>query len=94
MLVWYALAPACTQATPGCTGTEFVEVLNTSIPTDNKRAILIAAGPARAGQTRPAVDLSHLLDSDENSNALIQNRIFKQLPVDTVSNDQILIVAP
>jgi len=86
-LIWYAVAPAC--APPGC-----ITVQNTPTPNNNKEAILIAAGPPLAGQTRPPPPpiVSNLLDSAENSDGL--NLIFEQLPVDILSNDQILVVSP
>lgn len=95
LLVWYAIAPACTQANPNCSGPGgFIDVLNTSGTTNNKQAIVIAAGPLRSGQNRtPAAGfLSDLLDDGENSDD--SNLVFKKLPVDANSNDQILIVAP
>ena len=95
LLVWYAVAPACSQATPNCSGPGgFVDVRNTAGTTNDKQAIVVAAGPLRSGQNRTptAGALSDLLDSAENSDD--SNLVFEKLPVDTNSNDQILIVAP
>lgn len=90
-LVWYAPAPACTQASPGCSGSGFIEVLNTTAPTDDKQAVLIAVGPALAGQSRPAASESDLFESIENGNG---DAVFEKLPIDGSRNDQILVVAP
>jgi len=95
-LIWYALASACTQANPGCSGTGFIQVNNTPAPTNDKRAILISAGPIRisAGQNRtfPVSGLTDLLDSVENTND--PDLVFESLPNAAASNDQIRIVAP
>jgi hypothetical protein len=89
LLVWYAVAPACTQATPNCAGPGgFVTVDGTA----DKQAIVITAGPRRSGQSRPAGLLSDLLDAGVNNDGT--NLIFQKLPLDANSNDQILIVAP
>ena len=93
LLIWYALAPACTQPTPNCSGTNYVDVRNTPGTTNDKQAVLIAAGPMRTGQTHsPAASLGDLLDSAQNSDNA--DLVFEKLPVDNTSNDQILIVAP
>jgi len=91
--LWYAPAPACTQPTPNCSGVGFVDVRNTPATTNDKRAVLIAAGPVLPlGQNRPASALSDLLDSSENSDNI--NLVFEKLPIDAASNDRVLIVAP
>lgn len=93
LIVWYAMATACTHVTPGCTGTGFVEVLNTPGTTNDKQAVVIAAGSVRTGQDRsPADNLDDLLDSSVNSD--YANQVFEKLPVNSLSNDQILIVTP
>jgi hypothetical protein len=92
LLVWYAPAPACTQPGPGCTaGGGLIDVANTAAPTGNKQAVLLAAGPVTGVQSRPATGPGDLLDSMENWN---KDTSFVKLPIDAVSNDQILIVAP
>jgi len=97
-LIWYAIAPACTQTSPGCTpGGSFVHVNNAPGPVD-KHAILISAGRIRAGQIRPPLplplaDLTHLLDSAENADDH-PDLLFDLLPINAASNDQIKIVAP
>jgi len=93
LLVWYALAPACTQVDPNCSAPlkGFINVLNTPAPA-NKNAILIAAGPKLlVTQNRPAVQLSDLLDNVANYD---NNLAFDKRPIDAASNDQFLIVAP
>jgi len=86
-LIWYAVAPAC--APPAC-----ITALNTPTPNNDKAAILLAAGPPLAGQLRPPLPpmINNLLDSAENSDGI--NLIFERLPVDSLSNDQLLVVFP
>lgn len=94
LLVWYAVAPACGPLTPDCSGSGFLEVINTPAPTDNKQAIVIAAGAVRGGQNRSpaASNLTDLLDDAENNDDT--NLEFSRLPVDINNNDQLLIVTP
>ncbi len=91
LLVWYAPAPACVLLTPDCSGSGKIQVRNTPVPDDDKEAVLLAAGAALSGQSRPALSLGDLLDDSENKN---NDTVFSRLPVDAASNDQVQVVAP
>lgn len=92
LLVWYAPAPACIQANPGCMTGGLIEVTNTPGTTTDKQAVLLAPGPAIGAQSRsPVTSITDLLDNIENRNG---DMTFAKLPLDTNSNDQILVVAP
>lgn len=92
--IWYAVAPACTQPWPNCSGSGFVTVNNLPAPNNNKHAIVIAPGPdLMAGQDRsPPMSLTDLLDDSENNDEA--DLTFIDLPLDSANNDQILVVAP
>ena len=86
--LWYAPAPACTQATPNCSGAPFV-VLDGS----DESGLLLSAGAARlpAQNRSPSDDVNDLLDSVENTNS---DLVFNTVPLDAANNDQIRALIP
>ena len=91
-LFWYAIAPACSSPTPGCSGSGLLTVRGSVAPTGDKQAVVIAAGPRRSSQPpRPGSQVTDLLDSTENTDG---DNIFEHLSVDAGNNDQLLVVAP
>ncbi len=91
-IIWYVVSTDCVESVRSC-GANLLTVRSTPVPNSDKRALLIAAGAPLTGQNRQPVvtDVSQLLDSTENTNG---DTIFKFLPIDAVSNDQIRVVAP
>jgi type II secretory pathway pseudopilin PulG len=91
LLTYYTVAPACVNTTPDCAGAGFITVNNTPTPSNDKRALVIVAGRALGGQTRPCAAVTDCLEDAENTNA---DDIYVRNTVSTTFNDKFVIVAP
>lgn len=91
LLTFYTVAPACTNATLNCSGAGFLTVKGTAVPNDDKRAVVIIAGRALAGQNRPCAGVADCLDDPENTNL---DDVYIKLPISSTFNDKVMIVAP
>ena len=54
-LIFYAVAPACTQPTKNCTGLGFLNLNGALTSGNNKKVILLASGSALVAQNRSAI---------------------------------------
>lgn len=61
--------------------------------TNNKEVLLVLAGHARAGITRPSTNLADYFEG-ENLDSPILNRTFEQRPQSAAFNDKAVVVAP
>ena len=89
-VTYYAVAPSCTNTTPGCAGA-LLTVNNFSPPVDNKQAVVVMTGQKLAGQTRPT---TNVVDYLEGENATPNDDIFKKITGCTTFNDVVTAVAP
>ena len=90
-LTYYTVAAACIEATPNCAGAGFLTVVNTPAPNYDKRALIIIAGRALAGQTRPSINVSDYLEA---GNATVPDDIYERNAMSATFNDKVTIVAP
>ena len=90
-LTYYTVAPACTNATPNCAGAGYLTVNNTQAPNNDKRALVIVAGRALGGQSRPCAAVADCLEDPENTNL---DDVYVKIPISSAFNDKIVIVAP
>lgn len=92
-LVYYAIAsPHAPGGTLACSDSGSITCLQVAGLTDptKQRAILVLAGRALSGQTRPQSALQHYLDSAENQNT---DPIFEQLAINRSFNDRFVSVS-
>jgi hypothetical protein len=90
-LTYYTLAPACTSATPGCSGIGLLTVQNGTAPTNNKQALVIEAGRMLTGQTRPCATVVDCLDGPVNTSG---TDTYEAQPLSPTFDDTVAIVAP
>ena len=94
---YYAIAPGAAFGGSGtCTpGTDCLEVSTVATPTNDTRALLLLAGRALNGSTRPSALLD---DYAEGANRTINDRLFESGPPrklpPNARNDNIAILAP
>jgi hypothetical protein len=98
--IYYAVAPACTGSTLGCSGVGFL----TSGVLNNMKALVIGAGPSivdepyalskGAPQTRPSVNVNDYLDDEENAAGDPNVYDPPGTPRTNSYNDQVSIVPP
>jgi hypothetical protein len=91
LLTYYSVAPACIITTPGCTGAGLLTVNNVQSPINDKRALVIVAGRALGGQSRPCATVVDCLEDPENTNL---DDIYIKNPISSTFNDKLVIVAP
>ena len=91
LLTYYTVAPACTNATPGCAGVGFITVNNMAIPNNDKRAVIVVAGRAVGVQSRPCTGVADCLESPENTNL---DDVYVKNPMSPAFNDKFVVVAP
>ncbi len=91
LLTYYTVAPACTSATPNCAGAGYLTVNNTQTPNNDKKALVIVAGRALGGQSRPCAAVADCLEDPENTNL---DDVYVKNPISSTFNDKIVIVAP
>lgn len=90
-LIFYAVAPACKEATKGCTGTGFITLNNALVsPINNKKVVLISAGRPLAGQSRLTIsDKNNLSNYLEDENLMPIDFIFSRNIQDNNKNDRV-----
>ncbi len=87
---YYAVAPSCTNTTPGCAGA-LLTVNNSSPPVNDKQAVVVMTGQRLAGQTRPT---TNVVDYLEGENSTPNDDIFEKITGSTTFNDVVTVVAP
>lgn len=97
-LVYIAYPDNTVESPPGGTvgsciaGTNCVVLNGSGAPNDNKRAIVLTAGGALAGQTRPSGQLAAYFEGDNATTP--PDRFFeRQSPLNAALNDQVRVVA-
>ena len=91
LLTYYTVAPACTAATPLCTGIGYLTVNNVTAPNNDKQALVIEAGRRFGGQLRPCVGVGDCLDGAVNTSGTDTYEIRSFSPS---FDDTLAIVAP
>ena len=91
LLTYYTVAPACTVNNPNCGGAGLLTVNNLPSPNNNKASLVVVAGRALTGQSRPCTSVSDCLDGTENTNG---DDVYVKNPVSSTFNDKITVVAP
>ncbi len=90
-LTYYTVAPACTNTTLNCAGAGFLTVNNTQAPINDKQALVIIAGRALTGQSRPCASVADCLEDPENTNL---DDVYVKNAISPTFNDKFVIVAP
>ena len=91
-LIFYGVAPACTEVNKGCAGTGLLTLSGTTSP-NNKQAILIASNQALTLQSRASFTNSALIVNyleDENTTPL--DNVYSKYFHDTTRNDRVISI--
>lgn len=92
-LIFYAVAPACTQPTKNCTGVGYLTLNKSLTPGNNKRVILIAGGPALIGQVRLTLPNKMALSNYlEDESILPLDNTFLKYEHNVIRNDHFLSI--
>jgi hypothetical protein len=91
LLTYYTVAPACTAATPLCTGAGYLTVNNVATPNNDKQALVIESGRKLGGQLRPCAGVADCLDGATNTSGTDTYEIQSLSPT---FDDTVAIVAP
>jgi type II secretory pathway pseudopilin PulG len=91
LLTYYTVAPACTSATPACTGAGYLTVNNAPAPNNNKEALVIAAGRRLGAQVRPCTAVADCLDGVVNTSG---TDTYEIRPPSPTFDDTVVVVAP
>jgi len=89
-VTYYAVAPSCTNTTPGGAGA-LLTVNNSSPPVNNKQAIVVMTGQKLPGQIRPTTNVVDYLEAE---NSTPNDDIFDKITGSPTFNDVVTVVAP
>ena len=97
-LMFYAVAPACTESNKGCTGSGYLVLNNALTPTlspsfNNKEAVLVISGKSLTAQVRATnVDKASIVNYLEDENVLPLDNTYSRYTPDTGKNDKAISI--
>lgn len=97
-LIFYSVAPACTESNKGCTGVGHLILNNALTPAvfpspNNKEAVIVISGKSLAGQARiTGADKVSALNYLEDENVLPLDNTYSRYTVDIGKNDKAISI--
>jgi hypothetical protein len=92
-LIFYAVAPACTEPFKNCTGSGFLTLNNALTPVANKQVVLIASGATLSFQTRGTLASKMSMNNYlEDENILPLDNTYSRLKPNNNRNDKVITI--